>query len=273
MKKRILNLLIIFALIIGLSLILYPSVSDFIVSVSQGRKIDNYINSVNSLNDEEYKKILNAAKAYNNKIADESLSLLYLTAEQREVYNNLLNISGDGIMGYIDIPSVNISLPIYHGTDDIVLQMGVGHMEGSSLPVGGESSHSVLSGHRGLPSAKLFTKIDRLENGDTFQINVLNERFTYEVDQIQIVEPDALNDLRIEEGKDYCTLVTCTPYGVNTHRLLVRGHRIENPDESNSIWNTMRSRRMKYILTALLIIIPILLICIIVAVIYHRKRR
>lgn len=273
MKKHINKIFIILAFIIGLSLILYPAVSNYISSLSFGRDIEKYIDEVSKLNDEEYEKILSSALEYNKMLAAENSSLLYLTDEQREVYNNLLDITGTGIMGYIEIPSVDISLPIYHGTDELVLQMGVGHIEGSSLPVGGESAHSVLSGHRGLPSAKLFTRIDRLENGDTFQIKVLDEIFTYEVDQIQTVEPDALNTLRIEKGQDYCTLVTCTPYGVNTHRLLVRGHRIENPDESETSQNQTQSEKIKDVLTVLLIIIPILLICIIAAVVHYRKRR
>lgn len=148
--------------------------------------------------------------------------------EEKQYYEQLLNVSGNGIMGYIEIPSIDVMLPIYHGTSEEVLQVAIGHIEGSSLPIGGESTHSVISGHRGLPSSRLFTDIDQLSEGDTFTLMVLDEVLTYEVDQIRIVEPEDISLLAIEEGQDLCTLVTCTPYGVNSHRLLVRGHRVEN---------------------------------------------
>lgn len=151
-----------------------------------------------------------------------------MTEEERAEYESLLNVSGNGIIGYIEIPMIQCSLPIYHGTEESVLQIAVGHIEGSSLPTGGAGTHCVLSGHRGLPSAKLFTDLDQLAEGDTFILRILDETLTYEVDQIRTVEPYELDDLGIEEGKDYCTLVTCTPYGINTHRLLVRGRRVDN---------------------------------------------
>ena len=161
-----------------------------------------------------------------------SLPRYALTEEQKERYEKLLNVSGDGIMAYIEIPKIGCRLPIYHGTKESALQIAAGHLEWSSLPVGGESAHCVISGHRGLPRAKLFTDLDKMEEGDQFFITVLNKRLTYEVDQIQVVEPEEVEDLAIEKGKDYVTLVTCTPYAINTHRLLVRGHRINGKGDS-----------------------------------------
>jgi sortase A len=183
------------------------------------------------MNDEEYARILDDARNYNAELADRDITWT-LTDAQREDYQSQLNVDGSGIMGYIKIQKIDVMLPIYHGTDESVLQTSIGHMEESSLPVGGESAHCMLSGHRGLPSARLFTDLDKLVEGDTFTLTVLNETLTYEVDHIWIVEPEDLSHLIIEDGKDYCTLITCTPYGINTHRLLVRGHRIDNLDGS-----------------------------------------
>ena len=178
------------------------------------------------MSDEKSRAMWEAAQAYNKKLLAKSGDRFVLTDEEKEAYNKVLDVTGTGIMGYVNIPRIAVSLPIYHGTDPAVLEIAVGHIEGSSLPVGGKGTHCVISGHRGLPSAKLFTDIDRLKEGDTFQLQVLNRTLTYEVDQIRVVLPDQLEDLAIDPDKDYCTLVTCTPYGVNTHRLLVRGHRI-----------------------------------------------
>jgi sortase A len=227
MKKRTSNTLLILILCVGLSLLLYPSISNWWNSYHQSRAIASYAEAVSHINNEEYQRVLDAAREYNEGVCEAGGGLAELTPEQREEYARQLDIDGSGIMGYIDIQKVRCTLPIYHGIDDSVLQIAIGHIEGSSLPVGGESTHCVLSGHRGLPSARLFTDIDQLVEGDTFIIRTLNEVLTYEVDQIRIVLPREIGDLRIEEGKDLCTLVTCTPYGVNTHRLLVRGHRVE----------------------------------------------
>ncbi|HCA33568.1 MAG TPA: class C sortase, partial [Lachnospiraceae bacterium] len=178
---------------------------------------------------EERQKLWDAAAAYNEKLSKEGLNLM-LSDQELEEYNSVLDVTGTGIMGYVDIPKINVSLPIYHGTDESVLQIAIGHIAGSSLPVGGAGSHCVISGHRGLPSARLFTDIDQLQEGDRFMLQVLGETLTYEVDQIRTVLPDELDDLQRQNGQDYCTLVTCTPYGVNTHRLLVRGHRVPNTE-------------------------------------------
>ena len=180
-----------------------------------------------------------------------------LTDEEREDYNSQLDIDGSGVMGYIEIPTIKVSLPIYHGTSDDVLQVAVGHLEWSSLPVGGESTHCVLSGHRGLPSAKLFTNLDQLTEGDLFVIRTLDEVLTYEVDRILIVLPSELQALAAEEGKDLCTLVTCTPYGVNSHRMLVRGHRVDN--QSEAVRLTADAIRIDPLLVAPIAAIPLLL--------------
>lgn len=185
------------------------------------------MDSVSELDTERYEEILAEADAYNQKLAETGI-VWTLDEEQLEEYNEQLNINESGIMGYIDIPKISITLPVYHGIDEEVLQVAIGHIAGSSLPVGGKSTHCIVSGHRGLPSARLFTDLDKLVDGDTFTMTVLNRTVTYQVDQIRIVEPTDLSDLQIKEGKDYCTLVTCTPYGINTHRMLVRGHRVAN---------------------------------------------
>lgn len=208
-------------------MLLYPTFADWWNSFHQSRAVASYMDSVSALDTEQYEEILAEADAYNQKLAETGI-LWTLDEEQEKEYNNQLNVNDSGIMGYIDIPKINITLPIYHGIDEAVLQVAIGHIAGSSLPVGGDNTHCIVSGHRGLPSARLFTDLDKLVDGDTFTMTVLNRTVTYQVDQIRIVEPTDLSDLLIEEGKDYCTLVTCTPYGINTHRLLVRGHRVAN---------------------------------------------
>lgn len=233
-KKRILGVIKIVVLVLmviaGLSLILYPTISDFVNTLGYRRTVESYKKAVESLDSDTYNRYLTEAEEYNKRLAGKTLTPMELNAEDRKVYEQTLSINGIGVMAYIDIPLLNLTFPIYHGTSEAVLQKGIGHLEGSSLPVGGENTHCILSGHTGLPSSKLFTNIDKLKEGDVFYINVLSETLTYEVDQIEIVLPYQLAALTIEEGQDYCTLVTCTPYGVNTHRLLVRGHRIPTPE-------------------------------------------
>lgn len=230
-KNNLSTILLVILLLAGLSLLLYPTVSDYWNSFHQTQAIADYAKEVENLNQEEYDKILTEARKYNEKLAEKGTNF-FLSDYEKAEYERQLDVSGIGIMGYIEIPEIKVSLPIYHGTDESALQIAVGHLEWSSLPIGGENSHCVVSGHRGLPSAKLFTNLDELEEGDLFMLRVLDEVLTYEVDQILIVEPQETEALEIEEGKDYCTLVTCTPYGINTHRMLVRGHRVENVDES-----------------------------------------
>lgn len=224
--NTVINIFLVLILLAGLSLLLYPTFSDLWNSTRQSKAISSYTKEVAKLSQEDYTKLWEDAKAYNAGILERYN--LYLPSEEEEVtYQELLNISGNGIMAYIDIPKINIKLPIYHGTSESVLQVAIGHIEWSSLPIGGESTHCIVSGHRGLPSAKLFTDLDEMEVGDQFYIHVLDQILAYEVDQINIVLPEELDNLKIEEGEDYVTLVTCTPYGINTHRMLVRGHRVE----------------------------------------------
>lgn len=261
-KGNFINFLLVLIFFVGLSLLLYPSVSDYWNSFHQTRAITTYAENVATLDQEQYDKIWAAAQAYNASLSERENSYL-LTDTQKQKYRHLLDVSGLGIMGYIEIPSINCSLPIYHGTEESVLQIAAGHLEWSSLPVGGQSTHCVLSGHRGLPSAKLFTNLDKLDVGDVFMLRVLDEVLTYEVDQILIVEPLETASLRIVEGEDYCTLITCTPYGVNTHRLLVRGHRIENMKEAKNIRVTADAVQIEPLLVAPVVAIPFLLLLLI----------
>ena len=219
------TLLLILVFIVGLSLLLYPVISDRWNEWNQSKVIAGYMEAVEQLDSERYQAIWEQADAYNMALA-QSGNVWTLSEEQTTEYEKQLNISDSGVISYVEIPRLDTQLPVYLGTDEAVLQVAVGHLEGSSLPTGGESTHCVLSSHRGLPSAKLFSELDRLEAGDVFYLHTMNETLVYEVDQILIVLPHEMEALRIVEGKDLCTLVTCTPYGVNSHRLLVRGHRI-----------------------------------------------
>lgn len=224
---RMFTVILVVAMIVGIALLVYPSFADYWNSFHQSRAVMSYAESVADMNSEEYERILDEARIYNSELAEKGINWK-LSDEEKEAYRNELDVAGTGVMGYITIQKIDIQLPIYHGTEENVLQTSIGHLEESSLPVGGESSHCMLSGHRGLPSARLFTDLDKLKEGDTFTMTIMNETLTYEVDHIWIVEPSDLSHLTIESGKDYCTLITCTPYGINTHRLLVRGHRIDN---------------------------------------------
>lgn len=221
------TLFLVLMLFAGLSLLLYPTVSNYWNSLHQSRAIAAYVEQVTQIDNETFDQLREQARAYNRTLVGKAYRY-DMTRQEREEYLGLLNVSENGIIGYIEIPGIHCELPIYHGTDADALQIGVGHIEGSSLPVGGESTHCAISGHRGLPSAKLFSDLDKLTVGDRFILRVLDDTLTYEVDQIHTVLPGEMDELEIVEGEDYCTLVTCTPYGVNTHRLLVRGYRVEN---------------------------------------------
>ncbi|MGM9912936.1 class C sortase [Floccifex sp.] len=256
-KKNHTTLILVLILLMGLSLLLYPSISDYWNSFHQSRSIIEYTQNVSTLDTEEYKKLWNLASDYNSKLIEKNNEYV-LSSDEKKEYESLLNVSDNGVMGYVEIPKIKCNLPIYHGTDESALQVAIGHLEWTSLPVGGESTHCVLSGHRGLPSAKLFTNLDELEIGDTFMLHVLDETLTYEVDQILIVEPQQTKNLKIVEGEDLCTLVTCTPYGINTHRLLVRGHRIENQDKS--VFVNADALQIEPMVVALGLAIPILVI-------------
>lgn len=270
-KKNISTIVLVLIFFVGLSLLLYPTISDYWNSFHQSRAIATYAEAVAEMDDEDYEKMWQEAVAYNQELSNRAGRWI-LTEEEEKEYNQILNVGGTGIMGYIEIPEIKVALPIYHGTDEGVLQIAVGHIAGSSLPVGGTGTHSVISGHRGLPSAKLFTNLDELEEGDVFMLRVLDETLTYEVDKISIVEPDDLTGLEIEADQDLCTLVTCTPYGVNSHRLLVRGHRIENLDD-DSIRVTADAMQVDRLLVASAIAVPILLVLVIWVLVHYRKRK
>lgn len=261
MKKHLTTILLILLLFVGLALLLYPSFSNWWNSFHSSKAINAYSEWVDNMDEEEYEEVLNAARAFNASRKATGTNFA-MTPEEKMLYPQVLNVMGDGIMGYIEIPSINVALPIYHGTDESILQVAVGHLDWSSLPIGGESTHSVLSGHRGLPSARLFTDLDDMKEGDLFMIRVLGELMTYEVDKILIVDPTDVDNLTVQEGKDLCTLVTCTPYGINTHRLLVRGHRIENTPETELIRVTANAVPLDPLIVAVIIAVPLLLIAI-----------
>lgn len=264
------NILLILILVAGLSLLLYPSISDYWNSFTQTEVIVDYTKQIENLDEEKYDQILSEARAYNEKLVGRTNHYV-LSDEQKAEYEKLLDVSGIGIMGYIEIPAINCTLPIYHGTEDSVLQIAVGHLEWSSLPVGGKSTHCVLSGHRGLPSAKLFTDLDKVIVGDIFILRVLDEVFTYELDSIMIVEPHETDSLLIEKEKDYCTLITCTPYAINTHRILVRGERVENPEESKNIRVVSEAVQIEPLIIAPIVAVPILLALFVKIMIPNKK--
>lgn len=230
-KGRLSTVILVAAFLAGLGLLLYPTLSDWWNSYHQSQVVDSYAADVKAIDDATYQSILDEAYAYNRDLAERGPDAML--ADGAERYDRALDVSGNGVMGYLEIPSIGVSLPVFHGTSHEVLQSSVGHIEWSSLPVGGPDTHSVLSGHRGLPSARLLSDLDKMVVGDTFTVHVLRETYTYEVDEIRIVLPHETDTLRVEAGQDLCTLVTCTPYGVNTHRLLVRGHRVTSPGAVN----------------------------------------
>ena len=291
LRKHLFTILLITALIVGLSLILYPSISDYWNSFHQTRAIMQYASEVANMDSSEYAEIIEQARLYNKRIGIEGINWI-LTDEERERYNAELNYTGSGIMGYINIDKIHVMLPVYHGTSESVLQTSIGHLEGTSLPVGvlswdskaekssgavtdpTEGSHCVLSGHRGLPSAKLFSDLDKLLDGDTFTLNIMDETLTYQVDQIRVVEPTNLSDLQIVPGRDYCTLVTCTPYGINTHRLLVRAHRVNNAQGDIKVVADALQIEPIYIVPVLAV--PFLLLLLIVTIVvtdYKKKHK
>ncbi len=272
MKKYGTTIILLIVLIVGLSLLLYPSFSDWWNSMHQSRAVASYVDQVANIDEDQYAHLWEEAWSYNESLRDRPNTFV-LNEEQKEEYDKILDIGGLGIMGYIEVPTIGITLPIYHGTDEAVLQIAVGHLEWTSLPVGGESSHCVVSGHRGLPSAKLFTDLDKLVVGDLFIFRVLDEILTYEVDQILIVEPHETEALMIEEGKDLCTLITCTPYGVNSHRMLVRGHRVENQEVAQTIRVTADAMQIEPIIVAPIVAIPMLLVLLIGILIPKPKKR
>lgn len=265
MKKHLSSIILIIIFLIGLSMLLYPSVSNYINEKNASTVIASYEAAVSSASEERIQAMFQKAHEYNTALVGNTSAII----EPNTVngYDGILNPIGTGIMGYVNIPKIEVELPIYHGVDEGVLQIGAGHLQGTSLPVGGASTHCVLSGHRGLPSAKLFTHLDELETGDYFTITILNQLFTYQVDQIKIVLPTESEDLQITKGKDYCTLVTCTPYGINTHRLLVRGVRVENAAEAPSIYVANEAFRIDSMIVMPLFAAPMLLVLLIILLI------
>lgn len=271
MKNIRFTILLILILLIGLSLMLYPSFADWWNSFHSSRAIASYVEQVANIDDAQYEELWDAAWDYNQSLLHRPNDFL-LSDEQQEIYKSLLDIGGNGIMGYIEIPMIDVMLPIYHGTGESVLQIAVGHLDWTSLPVGGAGSHCVVSGHRGLPSARLFTDLDKLKVGDVFMLHVLNEILTYEIDQILIVEPQDTDPLLIEPGKDLCTMITCTPYGINSHRMLVRGHRIESQEEAKVIRITADAVRIEPLMVAPFVAVPILLVLLIILLLPKQKK-
>ena len=270
MKKNTSTIVLILVFFVGLAVMLYPTISDSINQRHQTQVVNSYNESVDKLSDADYTAYFKAADAFNQAIAADPEALYH--ADRFISYNSTMDITGTGIMGYITIEKIGVELPIYHGTSDAVLQVAAGHLEGTSLPVGGASTHAVISAHRGLPSAKLFTNLDQLEVGDTFTITVLDRTLTYEVDNISIVLPTETDSLKVVDGKDYVTLMTCTPYGINTHRLLVRGRRITTPDKLKHIRVTSDAIKIEPILTAPIMALPLLLVLLFWLLFAPRKR-
>lgn len=268
--NKLLNVLIVVLIAGGLALLLYPSVSDFINSKHSAAEISRYNEIYVNTDIAKRGQMIERAEQYNDYLKEGKAS--FFDPSGVPGYNDTLNITGTGIMGYIDIDKIGVELPVYHGVDDGVLQIGVGHIEGSSLPVGGQGTHCVLSGHRGLPTARLFTDLDRMEIGDRFRITVLDRVVTYEVDQIRTVLPEDVSELAIEDGKDYCTLVTCTPYGINTHRLLVRGIRVENAKNTPGIFVSGEAFKVNSITVATVMAIPAFIAIVVITVVIERRK-
>lgn len=269
-RKNLLSGVMVIGLLVGIGLLVYPSVANYWNQFHQSRAIMSYSETVDKMSEEDYKKILDSARKYNERLAERGLHFVMSDADRAE-YESELNIDGSGIMGYISVPKFHIRVPIYHGTEENVLQIAIGHLEATSLPVGGESTHAQVSGHRGLPSARLFTDLDKIREGDTWTITILNETLTYECDQIRIVEPEDLSELQIVEGEDLCTLITCTPYGINTHRLLVRGHRVPNAQGNADV--TADGIQIEPVYIAPVLAVPAIIILLIILLISTRRAK
>lgn len=273
-KNVITTIILILLLVIGLSVLLYPVVSDYVNSLSQSRVVAQFNEDLVRLSETDYSAIIEAAKEYNISLLKNS-NRFKMSEEEFKEYINILDFTGRRVIGTLEIEAIKVKLPIYLGTEESILQVGMGHLEGSSLPVGGEGTHSVISGHRGLPSSTLLTNADKLTIGDVFSMQILNETLTYEIDHIVIVEPDNMEYLGIDPNKDYCTLVTCTPYGINSHRLLIRGHRIfpENGDIPASRILRADARRVNAIVEYVIASIPILMILVIYTLVKNIKSK
>ena len=268
MKRDKIGILLVLMLFIGVCGLLYPAVSQYWNTKTQTRAVENYQEVLNSLKKEDYEAFFQAADAYNEALA--ALSAPLVDYPQLKGYKEILNVNGNGVMGYVNIPKLGVELPVYHGVSAEVLNIACGHLPGTAFPVGGSNTHCVLSAHRGLPHAKLFTELDKMELGDTFQLVVLDRTLTYQVDQIKVVRPDEIDDVQIVAGQDLCTLLTCTPYGVNSHRLLVRGTRIENAPPA--LYVTSDAYRIDSLVATPVVAAPILLILLIVLMIKYRNK-
>ena len=269
MRKHKTVIFLTIGFLIGVCILLYPAFSDFWNSRTQSRAITDYESVLENLTPEDYSALWEEAHAYNKALYETKFPL----SDYKQVsgYNEILDVAKNGMIGYLQIDRIGVELPIYHGTSEDTLNKGVGHLEGSSLPVGGENTHSVMSAHRGLPSSKLFTDLDRLEKGDTFRIVILDQILTYQVDMIKTIEPNETSDLQIIKGGDYCTLFTCTPYGINTHRLLVRGIRIETIKEKPVIYVSNEAFRMEPLMVTPAVAAPMLLVFLIHLLIKYRQ--
>lgn len=257
MKKHFSTILLVLVFLVGLGVMLYPTVSDAVNRAHQTRAVVDYQSSVEKMSQQDFSQWFRKAEDYNEALAREPEKLY--RPEELPDYMGTLDVTGTGIMGYLSIPKINVSLPIYHGTEEAVLQVGVGHLEGSSFPIGGESTHAVLSAHRGLPSSRLFTDLDQLEEGDTFEVTVLDRVMIYEIDHISIVLPQEAEGLLVKEGEDLVTLMTCTPYGINSHRLLVRGRRIEGNERIHAVTVTSEAVKLDPVVIAPILAAPLLL--------------
>ena len=269
MRKHKTVIFLTLGFLVGICILLYPAFSDFWNSKTQSRAITDYESVLDNLDENEYSAIFERAHAYNKALYETNYPLM----DYKNVpgYHDTLRITDNDMIGYLKIDRIGVELPIYHGTSDDVLNRGVGHLEGSSLPIGGENTHSIMSAHRGLPSSKLFTDLDRMEIGDTFQIIILDQVLTYQVDFIKVIEPTDVSDLQIIEGGDYCTLFTCTPYGINTHRLLVRGVRIETIKEKPIIYVSNEAFRIEPLLVTPAVAAPMLFVLLIHLLVKYRE--
>jgi len=270
MFRKISTIVMLTLFFIGLSVLLYPAISSYWNSKTQSHAVENYENMLEDMGNIDYDALFGAANEYNAKLAAMEEQFTQYPAIDAD-YWSALNLGGDGMMGYISIDSIGVTLPIYHSTSESILAKSAGHVEGTSLPVGGKSTHAVLSAHRGLPNAKLFTDLDKLQLGDTFEITVLNEVYVYQVDNVVVVTPENTADIRIVEGEDYCTLLTCTPYGINSHRLLVRGRRVDALTPK-TVYVGAEAFRIDTLIVTPIVALPILLILIIYVIMQPVKR-
>lgn len=268
MKKDKIGILLVFMLFVGVCVLLYPALSQYWNSKTQTKAVENYQEILNSVNSEDNDKFFEEAEKYNSALA--ALDQPLLDFGSLENYSEILDVSGTGVIGYITIEKLGVELPIYHGISSEVLNIACGHMEGTSFPIGGESTHAVLSAHRGLPHAKLFTELDKMEMGDIFTVTVLDRTVSYQVDQVKVVEPNEVNEVQIINGEDHCTLLTCTPYGVNSHRLLVRGTRVENA--APILYVTSTAFKIDSLVATPIVAAPMLLVLLVFLMIKYRKK-